>query len=225
MLCLFLAALWPLAARNPGADRESPLNRYLREARGSGEGGGARASAGSLYAAGSPLGDLARDLRASQIHDLVTVVVADRASAVAKGTTKSARQSSAGYSVKALAGPVRAAGPLAKLAGVEGGSDLQGQGTTSRELQLATTLSARVTEVLPNGYLVVEGAKETIVNSERQTVVVRGIARPSDLGPGNTIRSERLAQLEVRINGRGVVEDAIRRPSFLYRLLLGILPF
>ena len=102
---------------------------------------------------------------------------------------------------------------------------MQGQGTTSRELQLATTLSARVTEVLPNGYLVVEGAKETIVNSERQTVVVRGIARPSDLGPGNTIRSERLAQLEVRINGRGVVEDAIRRPSFLYRLLLGILPF
>ena len=98
---------------------------------------------------------------------------------------------------------------------------LNGEGATSRETVLSTTLSARVTHVLPNGYLVLEGAKDVQVNSERQTVTVRGVVRPADLGAGNTVRSDRLAQMEVRINGKGVVADAVRRPFFLYRLLLG----
>lgn len=217
-----LAAVWPAAAE---ADKRTPLDRYIDEAEASRAAGAAGLQPGSLFAPGSPLADLARDPRASQVHDLVTILVTDRASAVAKGATKSARQSSAEASVGALAGPVRAAGPLARLANLEGKSGLQGEGSTSREMLLSTTLSARVTRVLPNGYLVIEGSKETVVNSERQTVVVRGVARPADLGAGNTVRSERLAELEVRINGRGVVNDAVRRPSFLYRLLLGILPF
>jgi flagellar L-ring protein precursor FlgH len=90
---------------------------------------------------------------------------------------------------------------------------------------LTTTLAARVTHVLPNGYLVVEGAKDIQVNSEHQSVTVRGMVRPADLSPGNVVRSDRLAQLEVHINGKGVVNDAVRRPFFLYRLLLGLLPF
>jgi flagellar L-ring protein precursor FlgH len=79
--------------------------------------------------------------------------------------------------------------------------------------------------VLPNGYLVVEGAKDVQVNSERQTVIVRGMVRPADLSPGNVVRSDRLAQLEVRINGKGIVNDAVRRPFILYRILLGLMPF
>jgi flagellar L-ring protein precursor FlgH len=78
---------------------------------------------------------------------------------------------------------------------------------------------------MANGNLVIEGAKDVSVNSERQVVVVRGICRPQDLSVANTVRSEQLALLEVRVNGKGVVEDAVRRPWFLYRLLLGVLPF
>ncbi len=77
--------------------------------------------------------------------------------------------------------------------------------------------------MLPNGYLVVEGTKEVQVNSERQIVTVRGVVRPNDLA-NNTVLSDHLAQLEVRVNGKGVVSDAIRRPFFLYRLLMGVLP-
>ena len=115
--------------------------------------------------------------------------------------------------------------PLSNLARAGSETKLNGEGATSRETVLSATLSARVTHVLPNGYLVVEGAKDVQVNSERQTVTVRGVVRPADLGPGNTVRSDRLAQMEVRINGKGVVADAVRRPFFLYRLLLGLLPF
>ena len=70
-----------------------------------------------------------------------------------------------------------------------------------------------------------EGAKKTAVNSELQTVVVRGVVRPVDLGPGNTVHSDRIGQLEIFLNGKGVVGDAIRRPFILYRILLGLLPF
>jgi flagellar L-ring protein precursor FlgH len=90
---------------------------------------------------------------------------------------------------------------------------------------LNTTLTARVTHVLPNGMLVVEAAKDIGINSERQTITVRGVVRPADIDPTNSVQSNRLGQLEVRVNGKGVVGDAIRRPFFLYRLLLGLLPF
>jgi flagellar L-ring protein FlgH len=78
---------------------------------------------------------------------------------------------------------------------------------------------------LPNGALVVEATKDLQVNSERQTITVRGVVRPADIDPTNSVASNRLGDIEVRVNGKGVVGDAIRRPNFLYRLLLGILPF
>ena len=56
-------------------------------------------------------------------------------------------------------------------------------------------------------------------------ITVRGIVRPADIASDNTVRSDRLGQLEVHVNGKGVVGDAIKRPFFLYRLLLGLLPF
>jgi flagellar L-ring protein precursor FlgH len=90
---------------------------------------------------------------------------------------------------------------------------------------MTTTLTARVTQVLPNGNLVLSGSKDVQVNSEHQEVLVRGVIRPIDLTPDNQVGSDRLAQLEVRINGKGVVNDAVRRPFILYRLLLGLLPF
>jgi flagellar L-ring protein precursor FlgH len=56
-------------------------------------------------------------------------------------------------------------------------------------------------------------------------VTVRGIIRPNDLSTANTVRSDQIAQLELKVNGKGVVGDAVRRPFILYRLLLGLLPF
>jgi flagellar L-ring protein precursor FlgH len=127
--------------------------------------------------------------------------------------------------VPSVFGSTAAAHPVANLANLSGSSSVQGQGATTRQTSLTTTLSARVTRVLPNGFLVVEGTKDTVINSERQSVLVRGVLRPVDLGPDNTVSSDRLAQVELKINGKGVVGDAIRRPNFLYRILMGVLTF
>lgn len=222
LLC-FWAALAP-AARLPKAPETSPLDRYVQEA--GARGGSTPASAsGSIWTPASPFGNLAGDVRAANVDDLVTILVVENASAVSKGSVKTSRQSDVKSSVGALAGLTCAAGPWTNLAQAGTGTTLNGEGTTTRQTTLTTTLTARVTQVLPNGFLVVEGSKDLQVNSERQQVTVRGMARPADIGPGNQVRSDRLAQLEVRINGKGVVGDAMRRPFFLFRLLLGLLPF
>jgi flagellar L-ring protein precursor FlgH len=183
------------------------------------------ASPGSLFSATGQLADAVRDLRASRIDDIVTILVSDKSSASATGTTNTQRKSSATAGIQALGGITRATGPLANLSGMTGNQQLQGQGTTSRDSTFTTTLSARVTHVLPSGNLVVEGEKQVWVNSERQEVHVRGIIRPADLNSGNQISSDRLSDLEVRINGKGVVADSVKRPFVLYRILLGLLPF
>ena len=114
---------------------------------------------------------------------------------------------------------------MSNLANTSNNQQLQGQGTTSRGSTLTTTVTAEVTDVLPNGNLVVQGEKEISVNSEKQIITVRGIVRPDDLSPVNSVPSDRVARMEIRVNGKGVVDDAVKRPFFLYRILLGLLPF
>jgi flagellar L-ring protein precursor FlgH len=164
-------------------------------------------------------------VRANQIYDLVTIIVSDNSSAASTGSTNTSRKSNANASVTSLAGVKSAAGALANLANATGSQQLQGQGTTSRGTTLSTTVTAEVTDVLPNGNLVVQGQKEISVNSEKQVITVRGIIRPDDLSPANSIPSDRIARMEILVNGKGVVNDAVRRPFILYRLLLGLLPF
>jgi flagellar L-ring protein precursor FlgH len=225
---LMLILLIPAAAvdkkKSTKPKGETPLDTYVKQAT-------ARllevppATPGAIWVSGSRLADAARDVRASQVDDIVTVVVSEQASAVATGTTKTSRVSSTKNSISALAGLTRAAGPLANLANVAGDTELNGQGTTTRTTSLSTVLTARVIGVLPNGGLVVEASKDIQVNSEFQTITVRGVIRPADIDSTNSVASNRLGQLEVRINGKGVVGDAIKRPFFLWRLILGILPF
>jgi flagellar L-ring protein FlgH len=184
-----------------------------------------QSSPGSLYSSGGRLADLARDLRASQIHDVITILVSDQASAVTTGATNTSRKSSIANSLSALAGITRATGPLANLANLSNDQELQGTGTTSRTNTLSTTLSAEVSGVTANGNLIISGRKAITVNGEKQIVLVRGMVRPDDVSPVNTINSAQIADLEVSVNGKGMVGDAVRRPFILYRLLLGLLPF
>ena len=228
-----LTAIIVLASIAAGGDKKlklkkepepSPLDRYIADAeRGQVQ---ARAEAtGSIWSPSAQLSDLAMDLRAHRVSDIVTILVNEKASAVSSGTVKTGRSSSVNSSIINAGGVTRAAGPLANLAKLSTDTQLNGSGTTTRDTSLTTSLSARVTHVLPNGYLVIEGTKNVTVNSENQLVSVRGVIRPIDLDNTNVIQSDHIAELDVRVNGKGIVGDSIRRPMFLYRLLLGLLPF
>jgi flagellar L-ring protein FlgH len=203
----------------------SALDKYIREASVPQASNGQVADNGSLWSPAARLSDLAADLRARHVDDVVTIVVNESASAVSTGQSKTSRASSANASITSLAGIKSPTGGLANLLNLGSSQSLDGEGTTSRQTTLTTTVSARVTHVLVNGNLVVEGTKNLNVNSENQVITVRGVIRPIDLDTTNTVLSARLAQMEIQVNGKGIVNDAVKRPFFLYRLLLGLLPF
>ena len=210
--------------KKPAPEEKPSLEQYVQDVnRRSHQ--SANASPGSLFTVTGRLADGFRDVRASQTYDLVTIIVSDKASAVSTGGTNTSRKSNVNASVSSLFGPKASTSALSNLAKATNNQQLQGQGTTSRESTLTTTVTAEVTDVLPNGNLVVQGHKEIAVNSEKQVITVRGIIRPDDLSPLNSIPSDRVARMEILVNGKGVVNDAVKRPFFLYRLLLGLLPF
>jgi flagellar L-ring protein precursor FlgH len=181
------------------------------------------ASPGSLYTSGGRLADLVRDLRATDVGDLVTILVADNTSALATGATTTSRKTSAVHNITSVAGI--ATPQLAGLLNMSGDQELAGTGQTANAMTITTSISARVIQVTPNGSMLVEGVKNIGVNSEKQTITVRGLIRPADVTTANTITSSQVANLSLQVDGKGVVGDAIRRPHFLYRLLLGLLPF
>ena len=225
-----VAVLAVFAAAGYGADKKkksaepSALDKYLQEALKQST-APAQPSPGSLWSPASRMTDVGSDVRAAQVDDLVTIVVSEQASAVVTGATKTSRAAAAQSQISALAGKKSPNGAAQNLLNLASSQSLDGSGTTSRTTSLSTTLSARVTNVLPNGYLVVEGTKQVQVNSEHQLVTVRGVIRPADLTTGNMISSNQIAQMEIKIDGKGVVNDAIRRPNILYRIMLAILPF
>ena len=202
-----------------------PLDVYVEEALGRGEARDSVNGTGSLFTSTALMADLNRDLRALQVDDVVTILVVEQASSVTSGSVASDRQSKARTGFDTLFGPRVPTSFLPNLVGFEGSSSLEGEGSTSRQVSVSTTLSARVTHVLPNGNLALEGVKRIGINGEQQEVKVRGVIRPIDLGRQNTVPSDRLAMLEVTVNGKGVVADAIRKPHFLVNLLTKVLPF
>src|SRR5690348_5358029 len=114
LLCAAIAA-----ARVPATDKSNkkapestPLDQYLAEVASRTESNRAPASPGSVYSPSARMGDAFRDLRANQLDDIVTILVSDRASALTKGTTNSARKSSVKAGVQSFAGVLKAAGPL-----------------------------------------------------------------------------------------------------------------
>jgi len=228
LLILLPLVLWagdPRKLLKKKPPEPSPLDKYITDSYKDYNSPNSAPSAGSTWSPNALLSNLGMDLKASRVDDLVTIVVNETFSAAATGDVKTSRQSSAQSAINAEGGITRATGPWANLAKTNTQTALQGQGSTSRGAVLTANLSARVTQVLPNGYLVIEGTKRVQVSSENQVVTVRGVIRPVDLDVTNSIPSDRIAQMEIQVNGKGVIGDSIHRPNILYRILLGILPF
>ncbi len=167
-------------------------------------------SPGSLYMAGGRLADSVRDVRASVVDDIVTIVVSESLSAVSSGATQTSRKSSAVSQITAAMGLLNAASRFANPLNVSGDQELAGSGQTSRTSTLTTTISARVIEVTANGNLIIEATKDIGVNSEKQQITIRGMVRPADLTTQNMVASNQVADLKIKVNGKGV--DRRRNP-------------
>jgi flagellar L-ring protein precursor FlgH len=179
---------------------------------------------GSLWANQAYRSNLFRDMKARHVNDVVTIRVYETTQAVASADAMNSRETSAAAGFDHLFGAEKLVSELPNLVGGESSSSFEGSGSTSRATTLQTNLTARVVDVLPNGYLVVEGMREISVNNESQSVYLTGVVRPQDIDSNNTVFSSAVAQMKVSVKGQGVVSQPIK-PGWLFRILNGIMPF
>ena len=99
-----------------------------------------------------------------------------------------------------------------------------GRGNTARTEAIKLNVAAVVTQVLPNGNLVLQGRQEVRVNFEVRELYVAGVARREDIRPDNTIQHDKIAELRVAYGGRGQITD-VQQPRYGAQVLYVILPY
>ncbi len=179
---------------------------------------------GSCWTDSGRLANLSGDYKAAKVGDLVTILVVQDVTATNTGSVSSDRSFQASSGVDSLPGKIKTGG-AANLLGLHSAESLSGKAQASSTSTLRTTLAGTVVALLPSGNLVVEAERAINVNQERQNILVRGVIRPGDIGPANTIISTAVSNLELEIKGKGVISDGTRAPHPLLRMILRILNF
>lgn len=167
----------------------------------------------SLFRSGA--GSLFRDQRASQTGDILTIRINVQDRAILDNQTQRTRSGSENAGLASLLGlesllqdilPGRP--DTGNLVEADSLSRSTGQGNTSRSETINLTMSAVVTNVLPNGNLVVRGRQEMRVNFELRELILTGIIRPQDVARDNSIRHTQIAEARISYGGRGQLTDA-----------------
>ena len=170
-----------------------------------------------------------KDERAHRVGDILTVMVTIDDSAKIDNTTQSNRSSTNSAGMGGIFGVAVdniSSGSIDPSAMIELDSGLtnRGNGSVNRSEALETSVAAVVTQVLPNGNLVIEGRQEVRVNFEVRDLIVAGIVRPSDIQANNTIPSTKIAEARISYGGRGQITD-VQQPRYGQQALDAILPF
>lgn len=188
---------------------------------------------GSLWAGETSRGSLFTDTRAKSVGDIVTIKVSESSKGKKSATTDTSKESSTAAGITDFFGAPLDFG-LNKLYGSRGGfsptigadssSSFKGDGNTSRSSLLEADITAKITEVLPNGNFLIEGRREIIVNDEEQIMVLRGVIRPEDISSSNVIYSTYIADARIEYTGEGILADK-QSPGWFTRILDKVWPF
>jgi flagellar L-ring protein precursor FlgH len=175
-----------------------------------------------------PIANLYTDQTVTRVGDIVTVNIAindkaqfDNATDRSK-TAASSLTSSWGYSGGGSGGG--GSQPATTVLTAAASSSNQGQGNIDRQEQIQVSVAAVVTEVLPNGNLVISGSQEVRVNFELRQLTVAGIVRPYDIARNNTISYDRIAEARISYGGRGRLSE-VQQPNWGQQIWDTISPF
>jgi flagellar L-ring protein FlgH len=199
------------------------LTSYLERVRA--ENSTVQATPGSIWTDSGRLTRMTTDVRAMRPHDLIQVVVAENLAASTDGTVKNSRASNATSGISGLFGTLKAGNALQNIITQNSSAGLNAQGTSATDSSLSTTFGGQVVEVLPNGMLVVEAARQVEFSQQTQTILLRGLVRPEDISQQNQVLSTAISSLELEVRGKGIINDYTRRQNPLVRLLQQLLIF
>ena len=170
-----------------------------------------------------------KDQRAMQVGDIMTVKVKITDNAKIENGTARSRTNKEDSGISDFIGSKTITNPATsilpgKILTADSTASSEGKGSVNRQEALLTNVAAVVTQVLPNGNLVVEGKQEVRVNFEVRELIVAGIVRPEDIESDNTIDSAKIAQARIAYGGRGQITD-VQQPRYGQQVLDVLLPF
>ncbi len=173
-----------------------------------------------------------KDQRASKVGDIITVKVSAKDNALMENEMEQNRDDNKdsmgigamfgyeSYIKDVLPDAVR---PDAMI-DITSNREISGDGKIDRKEKIEMTMAAVVTQVLPNGNLVIEGTQEIRVSYEVRQLTVRGIIRRADISSDNTVESSKIAELRVSYGGKGVISD-VQQPRYGRQILDIVAPF
>jgi flagellar L-ring protein precursor FlgH len=162
---------------------------------------------------------LLADNRARNVGDILTIVVEETNESAKQNNTKTAKKTGISASISSFLFGAGQDGFLTrggKYPSMDMKSDksFEGGGTINNSERITARIAVRVTEVLPNGHMILEGRRMTLVGGEEQQAVLRGLVRQEDIQPGNTVLSHNVADATIKFVSKGVVSDSQRRGWF-----------
>lgn len=172
--------------------------------------------------------DLFSDLRARKIGDTVTVkiFIKDKASIENDSERKRDASNSLGldYAYGATSSDASIAGTGAFAGNAGSNTKTKSEGAIERSEKIDLLVAAVVSDVLPNGNLVISGSQEMRVNFEMRVLNVAGIVRPLDIAADNTIAYDKIAEARIAYGGRGRLME-IQQPPWGQQLIDDVSPF
>jgi len=172
-----------------------------------------------------------RDQRASRVGDILTVIISIDEKAKLSNETKRSRSNKEGADMTNLFGletqltkvlPEGVKGDSLVSTGSETSND--GKGTVDRSEKINLRVAATITQVLPNGNLVLAGRQQVTVNFDLRELVVTGVIRPEDISAENTVKYDQIAEARISYGGRGQLQD-VQQPRYGTQALDILMPF
>jgi flagellar L-ring protein precursor FlgH len=173
-----------------------------------------------------------KDLRATRVGDILTVVIQIADSGITANSTTRTRTTNEQDVLTTLLGfehdfkkfiLPQTAGNTPTV-NITGATTNTGTGQINRAETINLRLAALITQVLPNGNLVLDGHQEVRINFDMRELRLVGVIRPEDIGPDNTVSYDSIAEARISYGGRGQIDD-VQQPRYGSQLLDILLPF
>jgi flagellar L-ring protein FlgH len=169
------------------------------------------------------------DKRAAAVGDILSILVQENSTTSKDASTKTSKKSSADMGISSfLYGPA-ASGLLTKAGQYpalkyNAANDFAGSGQVGSSEQIVARIAVRVVDVLPNRNLMIEGSRQTSFSGESQDVILRGMVRPDDITPANTVYSYNVADVTIRFVSKGAATDG-QKKGWFNKILDKVNPF
>jgi len=214
-------------------DADIPKDSYKQEVEAYNKMLGEQKNNPSLWNTRSNASALFPDYKARTVGDIITIEIAEQASASNSSSTSTSKSSTYDSGLTNVFGLPQNFGinnflgmgnPLDPTVQADTNNSFNGNGQIQKSDSVTATIAARVVNVLPSGNLVIEGHREIIVDGEKQIISIKGLVRPDDIDVNNTVSSTAIADAQITYSGNGIITSATRK-GWLSNVIDWVWPF